>query len=107
MKKKLYHILDRETIQNVHTDIIGAALNFKDTLQNDLRDLDPDIQVLDWVNTCLETHKDDDPATLWVFTIYNPNGTHIDREYFDPDNACDISRMEAWPYHEIVTITCS
>lgn len=101
---KAYHCLDRETIQCIPTENLGAMLDYKDMVQNNL--VDHQMKIVDWICTTLQTHDDLEPAAYWVFTIHNPNCNPFPREAFDEDWSCEVSWFEPHPYYQVVTVIC-
>lgn len=104
MKERLYHCLNRDTIQNIDYETLGTMLNFKDIVQNNL--VMQQMTIVDWLCTKFQTSNELEPGAMWVFTIYNPNGSNFFREAFDPDNVCDVSYFEPHPYYMVVTVIC-
>lgn len=103
-KKELYHCLDRETPQGIPSEILISMLEYKDTVEENLKE--HDMEIVDWIGTPLKTHHDYEEASFWTFTIYNPKGNPFPREAFDEDWSCEVSWFEPHPYYQVVTVIC-
>ena len=101
-ERSLYHCLDRETIQNLHTEIISSRSLLIDYYRKTLKEAS--IEIVDWISTDIHIFKGDHslPATMWVITLYNPHGMPLYRGDF-PEEAIDFGWFEPSPYHQIVT----